>query len=80
MFCLCLVSSFFRGDWSGALYHDRFSAMTLDIEEALMAGEESVKAVMSAVRDAVSVCHLPCTARGGFVCIFCYGCFATPLL
>ncbi len=47
--------SFFRGDWAGLLYQDRFAAMSSDIEEALLGGEESIHAILASVADAVKV-------------------------
>ena len=49
-----LLHSFFRGDWSGALYQDRYTAMTEDIGAAL-SSEDSVKHIMSTVDHAVVV-------------------------
>ncbi len=45
------------------LYQDRFTAMSADIEEALLAGEEAVKAVMDSIAEAVRVSVDPVTVR-----------------
>jgi hypothetical protein len=54
------IPSFFRQDWAGLLYHDRFAAMTADIGEALLSSEASVKAIMASIEDAVQVRSCAC--------------------